>query len=380
MLTNAWRLSERMLAFRPARFIASACGMGFLFFLSSAQVGLLVGWVHTVTAIISHAGGDVWVMADQTPSFDYGTAIPERRLYETRSSSLTEWAEPVFMGWLFLQRPDGRRANIELVGIGDACRGGPWEMAKGRVACVHEPNALIVDELYQAQLGVADIGQELEVAGRRAVVRGICRNVRTLTAAPFCFCSVEEGRRFDVRYRGDEITYVVAKAREGVAPETLRDDLRRRLSHVDVVTTSEFSFRCARYWMLETGIGITVVLTAILGFSVGALVTSQTLFGVTNDHLPNFATLRAVGFSQTRLVGIVLIQSVTLGTLGTFIGSLLFFAAAHASARTPIPLETTPLIFSCLVAANLLVCLASSFLAVRTVLRVDPVSVFGGQG
>ncbi|MBY0587900.1 FtsX-like permease family protein [bacterium] len=173
---------------------------------------------------------------------------------------------------------------------------------------------------------------------------------------------------------------MIAKAKLGVDPEDLRDSLRSELSGVEVLTATEFAQRSAAYWMLETGIGVTVIITAVLGFSVGALVTSQTLFGITNDHLPNFATLRAVGFSQAKLVGIVLTQSLILGGLGTLVGSALFFAAAHASARTPIPLETTPLIFSCLVVTNLLVCVASSLLAIRTVLRIDPVAVFGGQG
>ena len=52
--------------------------------------------------------------------------------------------------------------------------------------------------------------------------------------------------------------------------------------------------------MLETGIGITVVLPAALGLGVGAVIMSQTLFAITNDHLANYAALAALGRRRLR--------------------------------------------------------------------------------
>jgi putative ABC transport system permease protein len=191
---------------------------------------------------------------------------------------------------------------------------------------------------------------------------------------------LENARRYDVRYRSDEITYVIAKARAGTTPEDLAAELRQDLYDVEVLTTSEFAARSMAYWMLETGVGITVVITAILGFAVGGLVTSQTLYAITNDHLANYATLLAVGFSKARLAGIVVLQSLILGCLGTAIGTGLFVITARVSATSPIPLESTPGLFLILVSVNLATCLGSAILAMRTLFAVDPVTVFGGQG
>jgi putative ABC transport system permease protein len=128
--------------------------------------------------------------------------------------------------------------------------------------------------------------------------------------------------------------------------------------------------------MLETGVGLTVVLTAVLGVVVSVVVTSQTLANVTQEHLGNYATLLALGFSRVQLVSCVLLQGLLLGVLAAYLGSLAFFAASRLSARTPIPLETTPPVFAGLVLLSLVFSASSSYLSVRAMFRIDPIHVF----
>jgi putative ABC transport system permease protein len=128
--------------------------------------------------------------------------------------------------------------------------------------------------------------------------------------------------------------------------------------------------------MLETGIGITVVLTAVLGLAVGAVIISQTLYATTNEHCGDYAVLLAIGFPRRRLLALVGIQAAILGTIGTMAGMAMLFVAMRASARTPIPIESTPEILTGQALLSVLICLVASSLAMRTVLRVDPISVF----
>jgi putative ABC transport system permease protein len=344
--------------------------------LSAAQVGLMVGWCNTCTAIIRHADVDVWVMAEQNPAFDYGTPIPRQRLYQVRSVPGVAWAEGMFMGWMFWRRPDGRATNIELVGIDDGLVGGPWTMAERESSVILNPDSVIIDELYRAQLGVNQVGDEIEIGDRRAVVRGVSRDVRTLTAAPFVFTSLDSGIKYDGRYRADEITYVLARCSPGTTPEQLRDSIAADIPSGQVLTSSQFTWKTMRYWMLETGLGITVITTAILGLVVGTVIISQTLYAITNDHLPNYATLLAIGFGRWQLVYVVFLQAVVLGMIGITIGSAIFGRVSELTRATPIPIETTPVVFGGIIAALLSSCIFASFLSLRSIFRLDPVSVF----
>jgi putative ABC transport system permease protein len=372
------RIAWRMLAHKPTRLFMTWAGLGVLFFLAAVQLGLLVGWCNTVSAIVRHANADVWVMAEQTPAFDYGTAIPRQRVYQSRSIEGVAWAEGMLMAWNIWQRPDGRRVNVELVGLDNQCVGGPWAMVEGAVDRVLLPDGVIVDELFLEQLGVRRVGDEVEMFGRRAVVRGISTEVRTFTASPFIFTSIEAARKYDKRYGPDDVTYVLVRCAPGYSAEAVRDRLRGELQHVEVLTRGEFAVRTMRYWMLETGAGLTVILAAALGLAVTAVVTSQTLFAVTQEYLGNYATLAAVGFGRAQLLACVLIQGLVLALGEVLLGSAGFAVAARYSARTNLPLETTPAVYASLVAVAVGSCLIGGLLSVRTILRVDPATVFRG--
>ncbi len=112
---------------------------------------------------------------------------------------------------------------------------------------------MIVDQAYLVPFGVSQLDDEFELSGYLAVVRGISDDVRTFTASPFVFTSLQQA---------------IAAA----------------IPNVEVLTTKEFSQRTILYWMIETGVGLTAVITAILGMAVSAVVVSQTLHTLTQEH------------------------------------------------------------------------------------------------
>ena len=169
---------------------------------------------------------------------------------------------------------------------------------------------------------------------------------------------------------------MLARCEPGITPDELRDSIAAEIPSGQVLTSVEFVWKTIRYWMLETGLGITVITTAVLGLVVGTVIISQTLYAITNDHLPNYATLLAIGFGRWQLAYVVFIQAVVLGMIGILAGSVLFGRVAQITQTTPIPIETTPEVFGGVMAALLGSCIAASFLSLRSIFRLDPVSVF----
>jgi putative ABC transport system permease protein len=371
-----FRIALKMLGNNPSQSLMTTVGIAVAFFLTSALTGVLVGWCNTTSAIVRHAGADVWVMAHQTPAFDYGTAIPRQRVYQVRTLPGTAQAEGLYLGWNYWQTPDGRQINVELVGVDDSCLGAPWRMRDGIVECVHYPSTVIVDELFLKTLGVTGVGDEVELLSRRAVVGGVSRGVRTFTASPYIFTSLTSAVEYDQRYGRDDVTYVLARCASGVAPEKLKTDIEAQVPHVQALTADEFALRTISYWMLQTGAGVTVVVTALLGVIVGTVITSQTLFAITQNHLREYAALLALGFNRRQLASITGAQSLLLGTGGVILGAAAFVVAARLSVDSPIPIETTPVVFAALCALSLGSCLLASFLSVRTIFQIDPVLVF----
>jgi putative ABC transport system permease protein len=371
-----FKVALQMLLYKKARCLFSVVGIGLLFLLSTAQIGMLAGWCSTISAIPRHANVDVWIMAEQTTCWDYGSDIPRHRIQQVRNVPGVAWAEGLFVGFSEWQRPDGRRITVALVGLDSGLVGGPWDMREGRVDSVLLPNSIIVDELFLETLGVKGVGDEVELVGKRAVVRGISRQVRSFTANPFVFTSMKSAALYNTSYHLDDTTYVMVRARPGVAPEQLIQAIHRDVPGVEALTTRAFANRSIAFWMLETGAGLTVLLSSLLAVVVSAVVTSQTLYTITQDHLGNYATLLALGYRRSRLLLCVVLQGLLLNAGGIALGSLAFALVSQAAAQTPIPLETDPNLFGGLLGVSLGCCFLGSYLSLKVVWRVDPVTVF----
>jgi putative ABC transport system permease protein len=71
-----------------------------------------------------------------------------------------------------------------------------------------------------------------------------------------------------------------------------------------------------------------------------------------------------------------MVQAIVLGVIGIAVGSAVFGRMSTLSLATPIPIEMIPPVYAGIVAVFLVSCVAASFLSLRTIFRIDPVSVF----
>jgi putative ABC transport system permease protein len=184
-------------------------------------------------------------------------------------------------------------------------------------------------------------------------------------------------RLFPDRPRNDiQLGLVTLKA--GADPAVVRDRLRQWLPQdVLVMTKPEFVAREKAYWNRATPVGYVFAFGAIMGFVVGAIIVYQILFADVSEHLHEYATLRAMGYSNGFVSGIVLQQAVILGVLGFLPGlALSAFLYSRASAATSLPLEVSAGRALAVFALTLGVCAVSALLAVRKVRRLDPAEVF----
>ena len=111
---------------------------------------------------------------------------------------------------------------------------------------------------------------------------------------------------------------------------------------------------------------------------VAAVVVSQTLYTLTQEHARDYATMLAIGFARWKLVGVVLIQSLILATLSWIIGTCTFAYLAGTTNGTAVPLEMSLEVYGLLTAVHAGCCMLASILSVRSIIRLDPAVVFRG--
>ena len=143
------------------------------------------------------------------------------------------------------------------------------------------------------------------------------------------------------------------------------------------MTKADFVQRETNYWNSATPIGYIFAFGAIMGFVVGAIIVYQILFADVSEHLNEYATLRAMGYANRFISGIVIQQAVILGVLGFIPGLVaVHWLCGKAAAATNLPLYITQDRATTVFIMTLAMCAISALLALRKVRRLDPADVF----
>jgi putative ABC transport system permease protein len=147
---------------------------------------------------------------------------------------------------------------------------------------------------------------------------------------------------------------------------------------VKVQTKKEFEIQEHDFWASSTPIGFIFWLGTLMGFVVGMVICYQILYSDIADHLPEFATLKAMGYRNGYFVGVVLQEAVLLSFLG-FLPGLLCAELVCLLVAWKTHLEVTvidPWIITKVLGLSLVMCVISGSMTIRKVMSADPAELF----
>jgi putative ABC transport system permease protein len=146
---------------------------------------------------------------------------------------------------------------------------------------------------------------------------------------------------------------------------------------VSVYTLPEFVDKEIAFWQQATPIGFIFTCGLIMGVIVGMVICSQILSADVTDHLKEYATLKAIGYSNRYIVGVVLKQGLFLALLAfgpALLASILLYQYLGVITGLPLYLTAGRIGLVLMLAAGM--CMASGFLALQKVIKADPAEVF----
>ncbi len=370
-------LAFRNLFHDRVRLAVTLIGILFSIVLVAVQLGLYLGARGMIIATIDRADGDLWIMAYGTKNFEEAQPIRARERYVALATPGVENAIPLVTAFTDWRKPTGGSTLIVVVGA-DPENGGlaPWNMVEGDVTGLGVRDAVIIDKTYLAELGVKGVGDTAQVGSSRVRVTGLTEGIRSFTVTPFVFTTLNRARQL-IDMPTDNITYVLAKLAPGADIEKVRADLKSRLSaDNEVLTRAEFRERSLNHWLFATGAGVALLGGAALGLIVGTVIVAQTLYSSTKDHLPEFATLRALGSSSGYINKVILMQAGLSALLGYVLGMAIALTIVYLSEHTALPIIMSPGLAALLLGLTVAMCSISALAAINKVMRIDPAMVF----
>jgi putative ABC transport system permease protein len=370
-------LARRTLLHDWRRFLPAALTIAFSGLLVLAQVALLIGLLATISLYITASTGDLWVGFPGTQTIDTGRPIRagvEVFLHRHPAVARVEKLQWSGGDW---RAPKGDRGGVSVIltGIDTRPDGGVLARAvtPAQRRLLMEPGSILVDAADLDKLGVA-IGDSAEIGGHRVRVVGVTEGLRAIGGVNV-IASLSTAGRLNGQNESDDVAYFVVSLTPDADADAVRRDLQRMAAgrQFDVWTAQEFADQTLRYWIFESGMGVSVAFGSAVALLVGVVITSQTLSAAIAGSIREYATLRALGVSAGDLRRVVLTQSLWLAIGGLLLAGVLsglLMLAAHAY-RVPARVDGGMILAA--VTVVLTVALASGLFALRQLRRADPI-------
>lgn len=340
----------RMLTGDTAKYLGIVFGVSFAALLMGQQMAIFCGLMRNTTSQIRDVeGADIWVMDRSVQFVDDVKPMSENKLLRVRGVEGVAWAVKLYkgIGRAKIVEPlttsdtptpakaaglkPGEFQQVILLGLdydGKDAAGRvvgqprPDRIVAGKWDDLDQPDAVFLDEFgwsYLFGLGTPfELGRSLEINNRRANIVGLVKCNPTFQTFPILYTKYAQALQY-IPPEPKTLTFILAKAQDGVPPEAVCDAITARTG-LKAETNDQFFWTTIRYYLQRTGIPINFGITVLLGFVVGCAIAGQTFYLFTLENLKQFGSLKAMGVSNARIVGMVMLQAAVVGVIGYGLG------------------------------------------------------------
>ncbi|MEO0927423.1 MAG: ABC transporter permease DevC [Cyanobacteria bacterium J06643_13] len=378
-------LGWAQLSHQKVRMIVAVSGIAFADILIFMQLGFYNSIFGGVTRLNENLAGDVYIVSSRSKFMDDGQTFDRRHLYQAAAVEGVTSASPFYYshaGWV---NPWNKKVtNVAVLAFDPARPVLNLPDVNQQIDQIKLPDKVLVDRQARPDLGAIskayDSGETVttEISGRRISVGGMFDFGSTLFVEGFLVTSDWNYLRL---YGADSIENVkvgVLKVAEGENPATVKARVKTSLPDiVSVMTHEEFVAAEKEFWDENHPAGTIFNFGVAMGFVVGVVIVYQVLFADVNDHLAEYATLKAMGFPDKSLLVIVFQEAIILAVLGFIPGfgvSIGMYALLEGLTQMPLAMDSE--VAARVFVLTLTMCLISSAIAIRKLQSADPAEVF----
>ena len=370
---------------KPLRLIVALLGISFAVLLIMMQLGFRSALFESAVRFHERLNYDIALFSKNSVFIVRPQPFSTRRLYQSLADQDVADISPVYIFPAVWKNPwTSDRRSLSAIGFEPA---DDLIDAAGFAENHHllrQQDVILFDALSRPEFGpVAEsfnAGEEIvtEINDRQVKVAGLYQMGTSFGIDGSFLTSTDNWLRLFPNRPRDQIQLGLIRLHEGADHDAVRDRLKEYLpKDVLVMTKVDFVQRETNYWNAATPIGYIFAFGAIMGFVVGAIIVYQILFADVSEHLNEYATLRAMGYPNRFISGIVVQQAFILGVLGYLPGVVaVYWLSGKAASATNLPLYITQDRATTVLIMTLTMCAISALLALRKVRRLDPADVF----
>lgn len=367
------------------RLLVAIAGIGFADILMFMQLGFRDALFESNITLHKHLQGDIFLISPQSTSVIAMKSFPSRRLYQTLGFEGVRSLNRVYLDFGLWKNPQTRGTrSILVLGFNPADSTLTLSGVTRNLETIKLPDVVLFDDTSRPEFGAIaqqfNRGEDVttEVEGRRVRVGGLFTLGASFGADGNIVTSDLNFLRIFPRRAEGLIDIGIVRLEPGAELAEVLKNLRRGLPNdVKILSKEEFVAFEKNYWQAGTPIGFIFTLGTAMGFIVGTVIVYQILFTDVANHLPEYATLKAMGYTDRYLLIVVFQEALILAVLGYFPG---FFLAsglyALTKSATNLPMVMTLSRAVMVLILTIIMCSFSGAIAVRKLQAADPADIF----
>ncbi len=389
-MTNFWSsrripLAWLLLSRQPARLAVALAGIAFAGILMFMQLGFRDGLFDASVTVHKLFDADLVLISPRTMSSIGMASFPRRRLVQVMADPAVRGITPVNWNLLLWRNPQTRSTRSILV-LGfepaDPLFTDPSIAVKAKG--LSQKGRVLFDQLSRPEFGPIaswyNQGKvvETEVAGKRVRVADLVSLGASFGADGNMLTSRETFLKLMPSTPPGSIELGLIRLAPGTDIQAASRRIKALLpDDVKILTKQGFEEFEKNYWRSSTAIGFIFTLGSAMGFVVGCVIVYQILYSDVSDHLPEYATLMAMGYRLAGLLGVVAREALILAALGylpAYISAQLLYGLVRSGTKLPVAMDPQRalLVFSLI----LVMCLGSAAVAMRRLGDADPAEIF----
>lgn len=379
-------LAWKQLTKKRGRMMVAIAGIAFADVLMFLQMGFRSALFNGAVQFHNVLDGDIFLVSDRYKSIISLDRFTERRLYQAAGYTGVESVSSIYLDYVQWKNPENKQIwNLFAIGINPENKTVMLPTVLTATENLKQPDTVLFDAGARSEFGrIPQLFEQhgsvtTEVEHRQMQVIGLFKLGTSFGVNGHMITSdLNFLRLFGQRRQRGLIDIGVIKLKPEANADQVLENLREGLANdVRIMSKQEFMEREKSFWNTSTPVGYVFDLGAVIGFIVGAVIVYQILYSDVSDHLPEYATLKAIGFKDGYLLSVVFQEALILAIIGFIPGFAIswgFYQVTRQATLLPMAMTIARTLF--VLGLTALMCSISAAISVRKLRAADPADIF----
>ncbi|HEY2414866.1 MAG TPA: ABC transporter permease DevC [Pirellulaceae bacterium] len=372
------------------RLMVAVSGVAFAAILIFMELGFLNALLESTVQVLRRLDGQIMLVSRAQYALIAAERFDIRRLYDAREAPGVAAVAPLYVESTaaLLRTGNQRGYPIRVIAVREQDDVLEIPQFKEYRDGLHGESAALVDDTSRRKFRLPAFGEPLEhyhgeLNGKKVRLVGHFHlGVDFATDGNLLMTAANFAKFFAFRAGGDDplklVDVGVVRLEKDAKVEEVLAHLRSTLpDDVEALTKERLIQREMTFWRKNAPLGYIFMVGATMGFVVGIVICYQIVYADITDHMREFATLKAMGYSGSYFFGLVLEQCLYLSLLGFVPGLIISWIAYRVLAEiTGLTMALGPVLAISVMLTTALMCTISGMLAVSKLLAADPAELF----